>query len=114
MNTPYRYRVNVPNAAPLYSFTLSGAMAVLGDFNLTPDDITPECYDGHDRRHGGPFDRGSADSYYGRGRHPHYFKGNTNASEEVRMEDMTVEEIAAYDAGYYLNENVNRDFKDYE
>ena len=24
--------------------------------------------------HGGPYDRGSADSYYGRGRDPHYYR----------------------------------------
>ena len=27
----------------------------------------------YDRRHGGPFDRGGADSYYGRGLDPHYY-----------------------------------------
>ena len=26
----------------------------------------------YDERHGGPWDRGSADSYYGRGSNPHY------------------------------------------
>ena len=30
-----------------------------------------------DRRHGGPYDRGSADSYYNRPRRPHYYKGDT-------------------------------------
>ena len=29
------------------------------------------------KRHGGPYDRGSADSYYQRGPRPHYFKGDT-------------------------------------
>ena len=34
----------------------------------------------YDKRHGGPFDRGGADSYYGRGRNPHYFVGATYSS----------------------------------
>ena len=28
----------------------------------------------YDARHGGPFDRGTADSYYSREFNPHYFK----------------------------------------
>jgi len=34
-----------------------------------------------DARHGGPYDRGSADSYYQRGYNPHYYKGDTGSSE---------------------------------
>ena len=56
-------------------------------------------------RHGGPYDRGSADSYYGRGYNPHYFIGDTYNSPEVKMHDMTPEEIFAYAKGYYDNEN---------
>lgn len=58
----------------------------------------------YDARHGGPFDRGSADSYYGRGVRPHYFTGATYNSSEVAEADMTAEEIAAYVAGYNYNE----------
>lgn len=58
----------------------------------------------YDTRHGGPFDRGSADSYYHRGRNPHYFRGDTYNSEKVEMENMTAEEIEAYHAGYDDNE----------
>lgn len=58
----------------------------------------------YDKRHGGPFDRGSADSWYSRGFNPHYFKGATHQSEEVKFESMTEEEIAAYRAGYEYNE----------
>lgn len=58
----------------------------------------------YDERHGGPFDRGGADSYYRRGFKPHYFVGATYQSTEVTHEDMTPEEIEAYRAGYDENE----------
>lgn len=58
----------------------------------------------YDKRHGGPWDRGSADSYYGRGRVPHYFVGDTRQSAMVMMADMTEDEINAYHAGYDDNE----------
>tara|TARA_A200000159_G_scaffold150002_1_gene158971 strand:+ start:506 stop:721 length:216 start_codon:yes stop_codon:yes gene_type:complete len=57
-----------------------------------------------DKRHGGPFDRGSADSYYHRGINPHYFTGATHASELVEEHDMTDDQIAEYNAGYAENE----------
>ena len=62
------------------------------------------CKMEYDKRHGGPYDRGSADSYYGRGFRPHYFVGATYSSEKVEKEDMTPEEIEAYTAGYDDNE----------
>jgi len=55
-------------------------------------------------RHGGPYDRGSADSYYGRGYNPHYFVGDSYSSTKVELRDMTVEEIVAYSAGFEDNE----------
>lgn len=57
----------------------------------------------YDERHGGPWDRGSADSYYHRGFNPHYFVGATYSSQEVT--DLTPEELEAYTAGYEWNEN---------
>lgn len=66
----------------------------------------------YDKRHGGPFDRGSADSYYGRGRNPHYFVGATYSSPEITVDKMTQEEIDAYNAGYDDNEK-NGDKKDW-
>ena len=39
----------------------------------------------YDQRHGGAFDRGSADSYYGRPRNPHYFEGDTHASAKINL-----------------------------
>jgi hypothetical protein len=55
-------------------------------------------------RHGGPYDRGNADSYYGRPARPHYFKGGTYMSKEVPQSEMTKAEIKAYNAGYAENE----------
>ena len=57
----------------------------------------------YDKRHGGPYDRGSADSYYRRPIQPHYYKANTYTSERVEEAQMTGEEIAAYMAGYREN-----------
>ena len=55
-----------------------------------------------DTRHGGCFDRGSADSYYHRGVEPHYYAGDTHQSEKIT--DLTEEQLADYMAGYYWNE----------
>ena len=57
-----------------------------------------------DKRHGGPFDRGTADSYYRRGYIPHYYVGGTSISPRVEVSEMTLEEVAAYEAGYWWNE----------
>jgi len=53
-----------------------------------------------DKRHGGPFDRGGADYYYGRGKNPHFYVGDTYSSERIEMVDMDLEEIEEYRAGY--------------
>lgn len=66
----------------------------------------------YDQRHGGPFDRGSADSYYRRSFLPHFFKGDTHQSQRVIEEEMSADEIAAYTAGYEYNERFG-DFKDW-
>jgi hypothetical protein len=58
----------------------------------------------YDTRHGGPFDRGAADSWYSRARKPHYFNGATYMSDEISEEKMTEEQIADYYAGYDYNE----------
>ena len=57
----------------------------------------------YDTRHGGPFDRGSADSYYGRARRPHYFTGDTYQSEEI-IPQKTDPEYWEYLVGYDYNE----------
>lgn len=56
----------------------------------------------YDTRHGGPYDRGGADSYYGRAYQPHYYKGGTGTSERIEM--LTAEELEAYNAGWEDNE----------
>ena len=66
----------------------------------------------YDDRHGGPYDRGRADSYYRRPFDPHYFLGNTYSTPMVPKEKMTSEEVAAYTAGYNDNEAAG-DFKDW-
>jgi len=51
-------------------------------------------------RHGGAYDRGSADAWYGRPPEPHYFTGASFQSTRIDAVDMSAEEIAAYMAGY--------------
>jgi len=60
--------------------------------------------DNYDTRHGGPFDRGSADSYYHRGIEPHYYIEGTATSPKIEKEKMTEKEISDYLAGYEWNE----------
>jgi hypothetical protein len=67
----------------------------------------------YNARHGGPFDRGSADSYYSRGAKPHYYAGGTGTSPIVTEESMTAEEVADYYAGYDHNERFG-DKKSYD
>jgi hypothetical protein len=57
-----------------------------------------------DARHGGPYDRGTADSYYGRQRQPHYFVGDSYKSPRIGRWDMTPDEVEAYHAGFDDNE----------
>jgi len=52
--------------------------------------------------HGDPFDRGSADSYYGRGRCPH--RGGVGGVSGPRTEQLTEIEVEEYNAGYDYNE----------
>jgi hypothetical protein len=60
--------------------------------------------------HGSPFDRGAADSYYGRGRDPHYYPNGSYNGEPVVQ--LTTEELEAYNAGFDHNEYL-RNFKDW-
>lgn len=66
-----------------------------------------------DKRHGGPYDRGSADSYYRRPFRPHYFVGKTYMSDEIQQSEMTLEEIKEYTRGWQDNQD-SQNFKDYE
>ena len=74
--------------------------------------VYPKTVKQYDTRHGGPYDRGGADSYYHRGYNPHYYVGDTMKSDRIEKEDMTDEEIEAYRAGYDDNEK-NGDKKDW-
>lgn len=58
----------------------------------------------YDERHGGPYDRGGADSYYRRSRDPHYYTKDTYNSTRIEKDKMTAEEIEAYNAGFDDNE----------
>ena len=53
-------------------------------------------------RHGSLYDRGSADSYYGRPRSPHWWPLGTGNG--TKIEELTAEERAEYLAGYEYNE----------
>ena len=66
----------------------------------------------YDTRHGGAYDRGSADSYYHRPVRPHYFQGDTYQSEEVVAQPGSLE-WEAYMAGYHHNEQFG-DKKDWQ
>ena len=52
------------------------------------------------RRHGSPYDRGSADAYYWRLYSPHYYKGKTYQSPKVSSPDMTKEQREEYALGF--------------
>ena len=54
----------------------------------------------YNERHGGPYDRGSADAYYDRPREPHFFTHDSYNSPLVPEHKMTYSEIEAYNAGY--------------
>ncbi len=65
------------------------------------------------KRHGSPHDRGSADAYYHRPPDPHYYKGDSYASDRVEKKDMSDEQRAEYYLGY--NETTARkDWGDFD
>ena len=66
----------------------------------------------YDARHGGPFDRGAADSYYGRVPKPHFYTGATMQSQLIPRVGMSDSAIEEYYAGYEYNE-LNGDKKDW-
>lgn len=63
------------------------------------------CGKTYNERHGGPFDRGTADSWYSRPKDPHYFVGATAVTAKVEIKDMTESEVVEYLAGYEWNED---------
>jgi hypothetical protein len=63
-------------------------------------------------RHGGAYDRGSADFYYGRPRKPHYYIGGSYKSPRVDERNMTEDEVDDYNRGYD-DAQLDGDRKDY-
>jgi hypothetical protein len=63
----------------------------------------------YDERHGSPYDRGAADSYYRRPKAPHKWLDNCGRN---RVELTEESEIEAYLAGFDDNEQAGV-FKDY-
>ena len=59
----------------------------------------------YDQRHGGPWDRGSADSHYNRRYDPHYYVGDTYSTPRIGLANMTAQEITAYTAGFNDNQS---------
>ena len=55
------------------------------------------------KRHGCLYDRGSADSYYGRPRQPHYVGVGGDSGPRVET-GLSIDEIKEYYAGYEYNE----------
>ena len=50
--------------------------------------------------HGSPYDRGSADAYYRRARDPHWYPAGSFHGKRIGKDDMTTEEIDAYNYGF--------------
>jgi len=65
-----------------------------------------------DRSHGSPFDRGSADNYYGRPLDPHWYPEGTYECDRVGASDMHGIQLRAYFMGYEYNERFG-DKKEY-
>ena len=70
-----------------------------------PIDVLNKIDNIYDTTHGGPYDRGGADSYYRRDFDPHYWPQGTQKGARVEMKDMTPLEITAYTKGYNDNED---------
>lgn len=54
--------------------------------------------------HGEPFDRGAADSYYGRSFDPHWYPQGSYNGEKIVESEMSDDEVQAYRDGYDYNE----------
>jgi hypothetical protein len=79
--------------------------SVPGERNVPGETTRPWIREGesqYDKKHGSPYDRGGADSWYNRPRQPH--KGGVGGDSGERTLDLTPDEIAAYHAGYDDNE----------
>ena len=66
----------------------------------------------YNERHGGAYDRGSADAYYQRPCCPHMYLGATGSSQLIPEHQMRIDEVEAYRAGY-AEQMALGEFKDY-
>jgi hypothetical protein len=65
----------------------------------------------YSKKHGGPYDRGSADCYYRRDFDPHWYPEGTGNGPRIKIEKGTPE-YEAYRQGYY-DQADSGDFKDW-
>jgi len=82
--------------------TAADRQAEAARYQQMTEEATRSAY--YDERHGGPYDRGAADAWYGRDYNPHYFVGDTYSTPKIELAQMTPAEITAYTAGYTDNE----------
>jgi len=102
--------VDIPGAPEFYCQPISReemvakATLMLNKERNMFDQITIIKFKGksYEQQHGNPFDRGSADSYYGRPRSPHKYPNGTGNAP--RVEELTQAEREQYLAGYEYNE----------
>lgn len=66
----------------------------------------------YNQKHGSPYDRGNADSYYRRAPDPHWWPQGSYKGFRVDESAMSTKEIEAYNAGYDENEK-DGNYKDY-
>ena len=88
-------------------FTPNGFVKVNGEWERNMNYSEREVF----TRHGGAYNRGRADAWYGREPLPHYFTGDTYASQMILGVDMSDEEIAAYMAGYNESAFAQKEWK---
>ena len=80
--------------------------------SMTTTDTTLEQFefmDKHGRyddykKHGGPYDRGSADAWYARAPEPHFYPDGSYQGERIEEDKMTNLQREAYWAGYTIHE----------
>jgi len=74
-------------------------------------ELKPELFDDikESAPHGSPFDRGSADAYYGRPYDPHWWPQGTGMGTRIEEEAMSPREIELYTFAY-RNEDDRKDW----
>ena len=91
-----------------FAFSNSDMPKVLNDFvfnievALQNAGFLDQDFNEVDRSHGSPFDRGRADSYYGRPCDPHFYPEGTGHG--IRVTELSDAQVKAYLDGYAWNE----------